>query len=133
MSTISTNSTDDRKPPAAPKPPSVGIPEFQHATFSYGVKGQADRFVKAQRLISDYVGRTMDEDLYLLLTAREEATFLEPPNPLPTISGQHRPLQNPLLSLPLQPTRIQRQQSQTPSTSSHSMPTITPHQIRNAA
>jgi hypothetical protein len=78
MSTATT--TDDRKSPAAPnKLPLYGLPELQNATFSYGVKSQADRYVKAVRLISDHVGRTMGKDMYLLLTEREEASFPEPP------------------------------------------------------
>jgi hypothetical protein len=80
---MSTTTSDNHKTPPTTtyKPSPVGIPELQNATFTYGVQGQADRFVKAQRLIADYVGRTMGKDLFLLLTEREEASFPEPHPP----------------------------------------------------
>ncbi len=62
----------------------IGIPELKGKIFSYGVLGQAEKFLKNKKALAEYVGRTYSKELWSLVEDGTEPTFNEPTAPADT-------------------------------------------------
>lgn len=60
---------------------SVGIEDLKGNVYSYGVQGQAERFMRTTKAIAEYVGITHSKHVWVLLTEHKEPTFEDPEEP----------------------------------------------------
>jgi hypothetical protein len=59
----------------------IGIPELQGSIYTYGVPGQAEKYLRTTRAIAEYVGTAYGKEMWTLIDKKEEAKFVEPDPP----------------------------------------------------
>jgi len=59
----------------------IGLPELKGLVYTYGVPGQAVRYMKTTEAVAEYVGTNFSKELWNLVLNKEEAKFDEPDPP----------------------------------------------------